>query len=109
MAQMSDVESILNKLTKLEEEIENINSSIEEIRKKLILFADKQIEELREKLTDIAKAEAERIINKAKREAEGESNRISVEADRNLVMIEGNVKKAFNNAVEMALKKIIEG
>lgn len=109
MAQVSDVESILNKLTKLEEEIENINSSIEEIRKKLVLFADDQIEEVREKLIDIAKTEAEKIINKAKREAEGESNRISVEADRNLAMIEGNVKKAFNDAVEMALKRIIEG
>lgn len=109
MAQTSEVESILNKLTKLEEEIERINSSIEEIRKRLAQFVDKEIEELRTKLIDKAKREAETIINKAKREAEEESNRILIEADRNIAVIKDNVSKRFDEAVEIALKRIIEG
>lgn len=107
MAQASDVESILNKLNKLEEEIERLNSSIEDIRKRLVLLAEEEKEELREKLVNIAKEEAEKIISKARKEAEGEANRITVEAERNLAIIQNNVKKAFDDAVELALKKII--
>ncbi|RMF31939.1 MAG: hypothetical protein D6752_01100 [Candidatus Nitrosothermus koennekii] len=107
MAQVSDVESILNKLNKLEEEIERLNSSIEDIRKRLLLLAEEEKEELKEKIVSIAKGEADKIVNKARREAEAEANKITVEAERNLAIIQNNVKKAFDDAVELALKKII--
>lgn len=107
MAQASDVESILNKLNKLEEEIERLNSSIEDIRKRLLLLAEEEKEALKEKIVSIAKGEADKIVNKARREAEAEANKITVEAERNLAIIQNNVKKAFDDAVELALKKII--
>jgi vacuolar-type H+-ATPase subunit H len=107
MAQVSDVVSILNKLIKLEEEIDKITASVEDVKKRLLLLADDEINILREKVNSIAKAEAEKIIEKAKREAEAETNKINIEAERKIVLIESNIKKEFEKAVDLTIKRLL--
>ncbi|MEM2855939.1 MAG: hypothetical protein QW416_02405 [Candidatus Nitrosocaldaceae archaeon] len=109
MSQISEVESILNKLNTLESDIEKISILTEELRKKLSLFVDKEIDNMRLELLEKARKEADNIINKARNEAEGESNKILLDAERNIAIIENNVTKSFNTAVEIALKRILKG
>ncbi len=107
MVQVSDVESILDKLTKLEEEIDRITLSVEEVKKRLSLLSEEEFSILKEKVNNIAKIEAEKIIEKAKREAEAESNAINIEGERKIVIIESNIKKEFENAIALAIKRIV--
>lgn len=109
MSQVVDVEVILNKLTKLEEEIDKITNVAEDMRKRLLTFVEEEIESLREEVINTAKREAEEIISKAKKEAEEEARKIMLEAENNVTKITNNISRSFNEAVELALKRILTG
>jgi len=103
----STIEVILNRLSKLESEIDAIAKATEEYKKNLTAIVDKEIEMLKEKVMRLANEEAERIINQARKEAEEESNRIIAEGEDSLKAINDNIAKNMGRAVNIILDRIL--
>ena len=70
---VSTVEEIINTLSEFETNVENINSSIEELKKRMLSHSNSEIEQLREKIIKLANEEAKGILDTAKKESETES------------------------------------
>lgn len=103
----SPVEKILSSLTELEKDIDTINASIGDIRKRLSTYSDEEVEKLKEKLKSIAKEEAKRIVEQARKEAEEESAGIIAEGEKSLGTIKKNIDRSFDKAVDHIVEKII--
>ena len=67
------MEGIINTLSEFENNVENLNSNIEELKKRMLSYSNSEIEQLRQKIIKLANEEAERILNDAKKESEKES------------------------------------
>ena len=81
---MSSVEVIINALAELEKDIDNLNSKIEEMKKRILIYSNEQIENLKQQTISVANEEAKRIVDIAKKEAEDESSLITKESDNRL-------------------------
>jgi len=103
----TSVESIVNTLSEIESEIDRLYSSVEAMKKQLIVSADEQISFLREKLIDIAKKEAEKIVSSAKEEAQEESGKILKDGEKHLDKIRENIDSSLNNCVELVLQSLL--
>ena len=55
------MEVIINTLSEFETNVENINSSIEELKKRMLSHSNSEIEQLREKIIKLANEEAKGI------------------------------------------------
>ena len=84
---VSTVEGIINTLSEFETNVENINSSIEELKKRMLSHSNSEIEQLREKIIKLANEEAKGILDNAKKESEKESLLIQEEAEKNYHLI----------------------
>jgi V/A-type H+/Na+-transporting ATPase subunit G/H len=103
----TSVESIVNTLSEIESEIDRLYSSVEAMKKQLIVSADEQISFLREKLIDIAKKEAEKIVSSAKEEAQEESGKILKDCEKHLDKIRENIDSSLNNCIELVLQSLL--
>lgn len=109
MKQIASVENIINALSELEDDLDNINTKTEEMKRRLINSSHEQIEHLREKIISLANEEAKRIVDTAKKEAEEESSLIRKEADEELAKIKKNIESSYAKAVDAAVKIILKG
>ena len=73
---MSSVEKIITSLSELEKDIESLSIKVQDMKKRIFIYSDKEISQLREKIIEIAKTESEKIISTAKQEAEEKSQKI---------------------------------
>ena len=104
---MSAVEDIINALSELENDIDNLNAKAEEMRRHLMTYSNVEIEKLKQQVINAANDEAKRIMEIAKSEAEEESSMTSKETDKTLSNIKKNIDSSFNKAVENIAKIIL--
>lgn len=104
---MSAVEGIINALSELEDDIDNLNAKAEEMRRHLMTYSNEEIEKLKQQVINAANDEAKRIMEIAKSEAEEESSTTSKETDKTLSNIKRNIDSSFGKAVENIVKIIL--
>ena len=109
LKQVANVESIINALSELEDDLDNINNKTDEMKRRLINSSHEQIEHLKENIITLANGEAKKIIDSARQEAEKESSTILKESDNELANIKKNIESSFDKAVEVAVKVILWG
>jgi vacuolar-type H+-ATPase subunit H len=103
----SSVEDIINALAELEKDMDNINSMVEEMRKRIIVYSDEEVEKLKQQIITIANDEAKKIIDGAKTEAETESSMIVKEADGRLADIKKNIDSSYYKAVDSIVMMVL--
>jgi vacuolar-type H+-ATPase subunit H len=103
----SSVEDIINALAELEKDMDNLNSKVEEMRKRLIVYSDEEVEKLKQQVIIIANEEAKKIVDRAKTEAEIESSMIVKETDRHFEDIKKNIDSSYHKAVDSIVKIIL--
>ena len=103
----SPLENILGSLSELEKDIDSLNASIEDIRKRFNAYSDEEVAKLKEKLTGIAIEEAKRVVDQAKKEASEEAATIIAEGDRSLEAIKKKANSSFDKAVDLVLDRIL--
>ena len=104
---MSAVEGIINALSELEDDIDNLNAKAEEMRRHLMTYSNEEIGKLKQQVINAANDEAKRIMEIAKSEAEEESSMNSKETDKTLSNIKKNIDSSFDKAVENIVKIIL--
>ena len=104
---MSSVEVIINALAELEKDIDNLNSKIEEMKKRMLIYSNEQIENLKQQTISIANEEAKRIVDIAKKEAEDESSLITRESDNRLSDIKKNIDSTLDRAVDEIVNMVL--
>jgi len=100
----SSVEHIIAALSELESDVDNLNSRVEEMKKRIMVYSNEEIDRLKQQIISIANDEAKKIIYSAKTEAEAESSVILEESDKTL----GNIKKNIDDSYNKAVKGIIQ-
>lgn len=101
------MEGIINTLSEFETDVENINSSIEELKKRMLSHSNSEIEQLREKIITLANEEAKGILDNAKKESEKESLLIQEEAEKNYNLIKNNIEKNHDKAIDKVISMIL--
>jgi F0F1-type ATP synthase membrane subunit b/b' len=109
LKQIANVENIINALSELEDDLDNISIKTEEMKRRLTNSSHEQIERLREKIITLANEEAKVIVDTAKKEAEEESSLIRKESDKELAKIKTNIESSYTKAVDAAVKIILRG
>ena len=109
LKQVANVESIINALSELEDDLENINNKTDEMKRRLINSSHEQIEHMKENIITLANGEAKKIIDSARQEAEKESSTILKDSDNELTNIKKNIESSYDKAVEVAVKIILWG
>src|ERR1051325_3730483 len=104
---MSSVEVIINALAELEKDIDNLNSKIEEMKKRILIYSNEQIENLKQQTISVANEEAKRIVDIAKKEAEDESSLITRESDNRLSDIKKNIDSTLDRAVNEIVNMVL--
>lgn len=103
----SSVEVVINALAELEKDIDNLNSKVEDLKKRIMIYSNEEIEKLKQHIIAIANEEARKIIDTAKAEAESESAIIVTEADKNLSDIKKNIDSSHDKAVDSIVKMVL--
>lgn len=109
LKQVTNVESIVNALSELEDDLDNINNKTDEMKRRLINSSHEQIEHLKENIITLANGEAKKVIDSARQEAEKESSTILKDSDNELANIKKNIESSYDKAVEVAVKVILWG
>jgi vacuolar-type H+-ATPase subunit H len=103
----SSVEVIINALSELEKDMDNLNSRVEEMEKRLVAYTNEEIEKLNQQIVALANDEAKKIVDAAKAEAEKESSLIVAEADKNLAKIKESIDSSYDKAVDTIVNTIL--
>ena len=109
MKQVASVESIINALSELEDDLDNISIKTDEMKRRLINSSHEQIERLKENVINLANEEAKKIIDMARQDAEKESASIIKDSENELAKIKKNIESSYERAVEVAVKIILRG
>jgi len=104
---MSSVEVIINALAELEKDIDNLNSKIEEMKKRILIYSNEQIENLKQQTISVANEEAKKIVDIAKKEAEDEYSLITRESDNRLSDIKKNIDSTLDRAVDEIVNMVL--
>jgi V/A-type H+-transporting ATPase subunit G/H len=103
----SSVEVIINALSELEKDMDNLNSRVEEIQKRLVAYSNEEIEKLNQQIIALANEEAKKIVDAAKAEAEREASLIVEEGEKEIARIKKNIDSSFNKAVDTIVKMVL--
>jgi V/A-type H+/Na+-transporting ATPase subunit G/H len=104
---ISSVEDIVKALSELEKEMDNLNSKVAEMKKRIIAYSTEEIENLRQQTISIANEEAKKILATARAEAEEESSMIVKETDKSLGVVKKNINSSYDKAVDNIIKMIL--
>ena len=103
----SSVEGIINALSELEKDLDNVNSKIDEMDKRLMAYSEEEIDKLNQEIIALANNEAKKIIDAANAEAERESSLIVDEGDKNIARIKKNIDSSYDKAVDTIVKMVL--
>ncbi len=103
----SSVEVIINALSELEKDMDNLNSRVEEMQKRLMAYSNEEIEKLNQQIIALANEEAKKIVDAAKAEADKESSLIVAEADKNLAKIKESIDSSYDKAIDTIVNAIL--
>jgi dsDNA-specific endonuclease/ATPase MutS2 len=103
----SAVETIINALSELENDIDGMYGRVEEMRRRIIARSDEEIENLKQQIITLANEEAKQIVDNAKAEAEAESEEIGEIGRANLANIRKNIKASFDSTVDSIIHAVL--
>jgi flagellar biosynthesis/type III secretory pathway protein FliH len=104
---MSSVEQIINALSSLETDLDNLNSKVNDMKKRIIAYSATEIEKQKQKVIVIANEDAKGLIDAARKEAENESAIIMAEMEKITLTTKKNIDSSLPKAVEFVVKKIL--
>lgn len=87
--------------------MDNLNSRVEEMEKRLVAYTNEEIEKLNQQIVALANDEAKKIVDAAKAEAEKESSLIVAEADKNLAKIKESIDSSYDKAVDTIVNMVL--
>jgi vacuolar-type H+-ATPase subunit H len=105
----SAVETIVNALSELENDIDGMYGRVEEMRKRIIAHSDEEIENLKQQIITLANEEAKQIVDNTRAEAEAESEEIGEIGRANLAKIRKNIKASFDATVDSIVQAVLGG
>ena len=103
----SAVETIVNALSELENDIDGMYGRVEEMRRRIIAHSDEEIENLKQQIITLADEEAKQIVDSTKAEAEAESENIGELGRANLANIRKNIKASFDATVDSIVQAVL--
>jgi vacuolar-type H+-ATPase subunit H len=109
LKQIASVENVINALSELESDLDNLSNRTEEMKRRLVNSSHEQIELLKEKIINLANDEAKKIVDAARKEAELEASSILKASDKDLANIKKNIESSYDKAVDVAVKVILSG
>ncbi len=104
----SKVTGIIKSLNLLENDLDSLNSKVDDMKKQLFVKAQTEIDGLLEKTREMATKEAELIINASKEKATAESVKISQAGDAKLSEIQSSVDANFDEAVKHVVTTVLK-
>jgi vacuolar-type H+-ATPase subunit H len=103
----SAVETIVNALSELENDIDGMYGHVEEMRRRIIAHSDEEIENLKQQIINLANEEAKQIVDDTRAEAEAESEEIGEIGRANLANIRKNIKASFDATVDSIVQAVL--
>jgi vacuolar-type H+-ATPase subunit H len=103
----SAVETIVNALSELENDIDGMHGRVEEMRRRIIAHSDEEIENLKQQIITLANEEAKQIVDNTRAEAEAESEEIGEIGRANLANIRKNIKASFDATVDSIVQAVL--
>lgn len=103
----SAVETIVNALSELENDIDGMYGRVEEMRRRIIAHSDEEIENLKQQIITLANEEAKQIVDNTRAEAEAESEEIGEIGRANLANIRKNIKASFDATVDSIVQAVL--
>ena len=103
----SAVETIVNALSELENDIDEMYGRVEEMRRRIIAHSDEEIENLKQQIITLANEEAKQIVDNTRAEAEAESEEIGEIGRANLANIRKNIKASFDATVDSIVQAVL--
>jgi len=103
---MSSVEQIITALSSLETDLDNLNSRVIDMKKRIIAYSISEIEKQKQKVIAIANEDAKLIIDTARKEAENESAIIMTETEKLTATTKRNIDSSLTDAVDFVVKTI---
>ena len=103
---MSAVEQIIDALSSLETDLDNLNSRVNDMKKRIIAYSISEIEKQKQKVIAIANEDAKAIIDTARKEAENESAVIMAETEKITATTKRNIDNSLPHAVDFVVKTI---
>ena len=104
---MSSVEQIINALSSLETDLDNLGSRVHDMKKRIISYSATEIEKQKQKVIVIANEDAKGLIDTARKEAENESAIIMAETEKITSTTKKNIDSSLPRAVEFVVKTIL--
>lgn len=104
----SKVTGIIDTLSKLEDNIDSLNSRIPEIQRHIGAKTQEELASLLEKTREMATAEAESIITTTKSKAESEAARITQNGESALTETQSKIDASFDQAVDSVVSTILK-
>ncbi len=104
----SKVTGIIKSLHVLEDDLDYLNNTAEDMKKQLSIKAKTGIDKLLEKTQEMATNEAKAIIDAAKTKAATESAKITEEGDVKLSEIQSKINANFDEAVKYVVSTILK-
>ncbi len=104
----SKVSGIIKSLNSLEDDLDSLNSKVDDMKKQLVVKAQTEIDVLLEKTQEMAIKEAEVIINASKEKATAESAKITQEGEAKLSELQSNVDANFDEAVKHVVSTVLK-
>jgi V/A-type H+-transporting ATPase subunit G/H len=104
----SKVTGIIQSLSRLEDDLDSLNSKVSDMKKQLSVKAQTEIDTLLEKTREMATAEAEMIINASKEKAKSESAKIVQEGEAKLSEINSKIDAGFDQAVRQVVSTVLK-
>ena len=104
----SKVSGIVKSLNVLEDDLDSLNSKVDDMKKQLSVKAQTEIDNLLEKTREMATKEAEIIINTSKEKASAESVKIAQQGDAKLSEIQSSIDANFDEAVKHVVSTVLK-
>ena len=103
---MSSVEQIIDALSSLETDLDNLNSRVNDMKKRIIAYSISEIEKQKQRVIAIANEDSRVIIDTARKEAKNESAVIMAETEKITTTTKRNIDNSLPHAVDFVVKTI---
>jgi V/A-type H+/Na+-transporting ATPase subunit G/H len=104
---LSAVETIVSALSGLEDDIEKLYVTAEEMKKRLMAHSNEEVEKLKQLVIVMATEEAKKIVDSARAEAEAEAEKIGEQGRANTANLKKNINSMFAASVDSIVKTVL--
>ncbi|NIP62595.1 MAG: hypothetical protein GWN01_03040 [Nitrosopumilaceae archaeon] len=104
----SSVSGIIKALSDLENDLDNLNTKVADMKKQVSKKTQSEIDNLVEKTRVMATEEAEKVINSSKDKAKKESEKINQDSEAKLAEIQNKIDSNFDEAIEHVVSTVLK-